>query len=79
MSQILENPRGGCVLAGINSVLGALDKVCPILMRDQAAVCRHRQRNRDSQDINHPALSAVCRFPQVICWKKKWYLAGRIS
>ena len=31
MSQILENPRGGCVLAGINSVLGALDKVCPIL------------------------------------------------
>ena len=30
MSQILENPRGGCVLAGINSVLGALDKVCPI-------------------------------------------------
>ena len=33
MSQILENPRGGCVLAGINSVLGALDKVCPILDR----------------------------------------------
>lgn len=31
MSQILENPRGGCVLAGINSVLGALDKACPIL------------------------------------------------
>lgn len=31
MSEILENPRGGCVLAGINSVLGALDKVCPIL------------------------------------------------
>lgn len=30
MSQILENPRGGCVLAGINSVLGALDRVCPI-------------------------------------------------
>lgn len=30
MSQVLENPRGGCVLAGINSVLGALDKVCPI-------------------------------------------------
>lgn len=30
MSQILENPRGGCVLAGINSVLEALDKVCPI-------------------------------------------------
>ena len=30
MSQILENPRGGCVLAGINSVLGAIDKVCPI-------------------------------------------------
>lgn len=31
MSQITENPRGGCVLAGINSVLGALHKVCPIL------------------------------------------------
>lgn len=30
MSQITENPRGGCVLAGINSVLGALHKVCPI-------------------------------------------------
>ena len=30
MSQILENPRGGCVLAGINSVLGALDRVCPV-------------------------------------------------
>lgn len=31
MSQVLENPRGGCVLAGINSVLGALHKVCPIM------------------------------------------------
>lgn len=30
MSQILENPRGGCVLAGICSVLEAIDKVCPI-------------------------------------------------
>lgn len=30
MSEILENPRGGCVLAGINSVLGAIDRVCPI-------------------------------------------------
>ena len=30
MSQILENPRGGCVLAGVNSVLCAIDKVCPI-------------------------------------------------
>lgn len=26
----MENPKGGCVLAGINSVLGAIDKVCPI-------------------------------------------------
>lgn len=31
MSEILENPRGGCVLAGINSVLGAIDRICPIL------------------------------------------------
>lgn len=31
MSDILENPRGGCVLAGINSVLGAIDRICPIL------------------------------------------------
>lgn len=30
MSQVTENPRGGCVLAGINSVLGAIDRVCPI-------------------------------------------------
>ena len=30
MSQIMENPKGGCVLAGINSVLGAIHKVCPI-------------------------------------------------
>lgn len=30
MSQIMENPKGGCVLAGINAVLGAIDKVCPI-------------------------------------------------
>ncbi|MBQ9608394.1 MAG: nitrogen fixation protein NifK [Lachnospiraceae bacterium] len=30
MSQILENPRGGCVLGGVNSVLGAIDKVCPV-------------------------------------------------
>lgn len=30
MSQVVENPRGGCVLAGINSVLGAIDKVCPV-------------------------------------------------
>lgn len=30
MSQIMENPKGGCVLAGINNVLGAIHKVCPI-------------------------------------------------
>ncbi len=30
MSEIMENPKGGCALAGINSVLGALDRVCPI-------------------------------------------------
>ena len=30
MSQVLENPRGGCVLAGINSVLGAIERVCPV-------------------------------------------------
>ena len=30
MSQIMENPKGGCVLAGINSVLGAINKLCPI-------------------------------------------------
>ena len=30
MSEIMENPKGGCVLAGINAVLGALDRVCPV-------------------------------------------------
>ena len=31
MSFVTENPRGGCVLAGVNSVLAAIDRVCPIL------------------------------------------------
>ncbi len=31
MSFITENPRGGCVLSGINSVLAAVDHICPIL------------------------------------------------
>ncbi|WP_027728473.1 nitrogenase component 1 [Treponema sp. C6A8] len=31
MSFVTENPRGGCVLAGINSVLAAINRVCPIL------------------------------------------------
>ena len=31
MSYVTENPRGGCVLAGINSVLAAINHVCPIL------------------------------------------------
>lgn len=30
MSMIMENPKGGCVLAGINAVLSAIDRVCPI-------------------------------------------------
>jgi len=30
MSEIMENPKGGCALAGINSVLAAIDRVCPI-------------------------------------------------
>lgn len=30
MSQIMENPKGGCVLAGINAVLGAIDRICPV-------------------------------------------------
>ena len=30
MSNVTEFPKGGCVLAGINSVLGAIDRVCPI-------------------------------------------------
>ncbi len=31
MSFVTENPRGGCVLSGINSVLVAIDRICPIL------------------------------------------------
>ena len=31
MSFVTENPRGGCVLSGINSVLAAIDRICPIL------------------------------------------------
>ncbi|MBQ1833161.1 MAG: nitrogenase molybdenum-iron protein, alpha and beta chain [Treponema sp.] len=31
MSFVTENPRGGCVLSGINSVLAAVDRVCPVL------------------------------------------------
>lgn len=31
MSSIVENPRGGCVLAGINSTLAAIRGICPIL------------------------------------------------
>ena len=30
MSNVTEFPKGGCVLAGINSVLGAINRVCPI-------------------------------------------------
>lgn len=30
MSVVTENPRGNCVLGGINAVLSAVDKVCPI-------------------------------------------------
>lgn len=30
MSSVVENPRGGCVLAGINAVLGAIDRACPV-------------------------------------------------
>ncbi len=30
MSEITENPRGGCVLSGIRAVLCAIDRVCPI-------------------------------------------------
>jgi nitrogenase molybdenum-iron protein beta chain len=30
MSEVTENPRGGCVLAGINAVLSAVDRVCPV-------------------------------------------------
>lgn len=30
MSNVTESPRGNCVLGGINAVLGALDRVCPI-------------------------------------------------
>ena len=26
----MENPKGGCVLAGINAVLGAIDRICPV-------------------------------------------------
>ncbi len=30
MSKVTESPRGSCVLGGINAVLGAVDKFCPI-------------------------------------------------
>lgn len=30
MSMVTENPRGVCVLGGINEVLGAIERVCPI-------------------------------------------------
>lgn len=31
MSEVTENPRGGCVLAGINNALTPMQRVCPIL------------------------------------------------
>ena len=31
MSSIVQNPRGGCVLSGINAVVGAMRGFCPIL------------------------------------------------
>lgn len=30
MSQILENPRGGCILSGISSTLAAIEGFCPV-------------------------------------------------
>lgn len=30
MSNVTESPRGNCVLGGINAVLGAVDRACPI-------------------------------------------------
>lgn len=30
MSEVTENPRGGCALAGINAVLSAVDRFCPV-------------------------------------------------
>ncbi len=33
MSHIMENPKGGCVLAGINAVLGAMRESTPFLGR----------------------------------------------
>ena len=30
MSKVTESPRGNCALGGINAVLGAVDRVCPI-------------------------------------------------
>ncbi len=60
MSVVLENPRGGCVLAGINSVLGAIEGVCPIF-HSGPGCCMQTSASDQGQSghKNAPFVSAV--------------------
>ncbi len=60
MSEIIENPRGGCVLAGINSVLGAIDKVCPVFHAGPGCCMQATAANQgQSGNKNSSFLSSV--------------------
>ncbi|MCR4888452.1 MAG: nitrogen fixation protein NifK [Ruminococcus sp.] len=55
MSKVTESPRGACVLGGINDVLGAVDRFCPIY-HSGPGCCMQTTAGEHS---NSPFVSAV--------------------
>ena len=76
MSQILENPRGGCVLAGINSVLGAIDKVCPIYHSGPGCCMQTTAADQGQSGQNHSCFVSNVLLPSSNMLEKEVVFGG---
>lgn len=74
MSQVTENPKGGCVLAGINSVLGAIDRVCPIYHSGPG--CCMQTTAADQGQSGHKSSRFVSGLPSTNMLEKEVVFGG---
>ena len=76
MSQVVENPRGGCVLAGINSVLGAIDKVCPVYHSGPGCCMQTSASDQGQSGKKTPCFVSSVSIPSTNMFEKQVVFGG---
>ncbi|MGN0728323.1 nitrogenase component 1 [Treponema sp.] len=76
MSFVTENPRGGCVLAGINSVLSAIHRVCPVLHSGPGCCMQTTAAEQGNSGHKHACFVSGVSLPSTNMLEKEVVFGG---